>query len=149
MESVDAARERARRKIGVADHILTQTYPLVRDPKLLLAVLQNIFDSVDANVEAALRSLLEKKKVLHIPELFESRLQVLAQQCPLEKSLLRFARELQETMHEHKQSPVEFARKEMFVICDSSYGVRTLRPEQLKRYVQHARAFHTVIGEHL
>src|SRR3989338_261446 len=43
MEKFQESRERARRNIQLADHMLTQTYPLVKDPKLLLAVIENIF----------------------------------------------------------------------------------------------------------
>lgn len=144
-----AAQERAWRKLSIAEHILTQTYPLVHDPKLLLAVLQNIFESVAANTEAALHAAYERKEVETIPERFEHRLHLVAQRFRLAPELLRFVRELEETMHEHKKSPVEFARKNSFVICDDDYRLHTVKPEQLRSYIQHARTWHTQIGEQL
>ena len=43
MEKFQELREISKKKIFLADHILTQTYPLLKDPKLLLATTENIF----------------------------------------------------------------------------------------------------------
>jgi len=43
MEKFQELRELSKKRIRVADHMLTMTYPLVQDSKLLLAVVENIF----------------------------------------------------------------------------------------------------------
>ncbi|MCP3682530.1 MAG: hypothetical protein GY861_07545, partial [bacterium] len=43
MEKFQEAREKARKNINVADHMFCMTYPLVKDNRLLLAILENIF----------------------------------------------------------------------------------------------------------
>ncbi len=113
MEALEAARKR----LAAADHILTQSYPLIKDPKLLIAVLTNLSRAVEGAVEVS------KERARRLPTEF-----------------LRLAGELQETMHEHEQSPVEFARKGAFVICDESYRIRTLNEEQLRRQLRQAKA---------
>jgi hypothetical protein len=43
MEKFQELREVAKKKLQLADHILTMTYPIVNDSKLLLAVVENMF----------------------------------------------------------------------------------------------------------
>jgi hypothetical protein len=46
------AREYAKRHIRIADHMLTQTFPLVKDTKILIAVTENIFEAAKHTMEA-------------------------------------------------------------------------------------------------
>ena len=69
-----AAGEAARHRLSVADHLLTQTYPLVKDPKLLLAVLQNLVEAVDAGVTSALHAEVSGKRLMAMPPDAETRL---------------------------------------------------------------------------
>ena len=136
----------AGRRAQVADHMLTMTYPLVKDPKLLIAVLDNVFKSMDASMAGALVRALEQKKIPYVPEEFEGRFraykQYLSKQTPPE--ILRAAHEIKETIQEHATSPVSFRRQEKFVICSEGYKIRTLSEETLKKYIQHAKTFHTI-----
>jgi hypothetical protein len=139
-----AAGEAARRKLSVADHLLTQTYPLVKDPKLLLAVLQNLIEAVDAGVISALGREVSEKRLVVVPDDAEARLAAFRQAADrygLQPEFFRFAEELRETLRDHQQSPVEFVRKEQLVICDDKYHLRTLSEEQLKQEILRAREF--------
>ncbi len=145
MEPFVAAKELARRKAGVADHILTQTYPLVKDPKLLVAALQNTYDAVDEGIKALLLYERAAKRIPPFTGDFDSRLVAFQRHVvpryAIPAEFLRFVGELRETVQEHRQSPMEFSRKGQFVICDQGYRLRTLNAELLKRHVQRAKAF--------
>jgi len=145
MESFIAARDKARKKAGVADHILTQTYPLVKDPKLLIAVLQNLYDAVGFGIEALLEYEGSLDRLPTIPDTPDARLamfqQHLSQRYKLPAEFLGFVGDLRETLKEHRESPVEFVRKEEFVICDEGYRIRKLSKEQLKQYLLKTKAF--------
>ncbi len=151
MESYVAVAETARKKAGVADHILTQTYPMVKDPKLLVAVLQNAFESVEAGIDALLLLERERKRIPPVAGDFTARFagftRHVAPLYELPDGFLRFVAELLETVREHKRSPVEFVRKQQYVICDDTYRLRTLNEEQLKKYVQRAKAFAALVEE--
>ena len=54
MEQFQIERELAKQKIKVADHIISVTYPLVKDPKLLLGVLENIHSALMHCISAIL-----------------------------------------------------------------------------------------------
>ena len=54
MEKYEEIRDKAIKNIKIADHMLTQTYPLVKDPRLLLTVLENVFLSLTNAIGALL-----------------------------------------------------------------------------------------------
>ncbi len=151
MDSFVAARDGARKKLSVADHILTQTYPLVKDPKLLVAVLQNLYEAVEAGISAMLQYEADRNRLTLVAEDFDAQLALFRQHVvpsynvPLE--FMRFVGELRETIKEHRASPVEFVRKGTFVICDEGYRIRTLSADQLKRHMQRAKAFVSFMEE--
>ena len=43
MEQFQESRDNAKKKIQIADHMLGVTYPLVKDTKLLVVIMENIF----------------------------------------------------------------------------------------------------------
>jgi len=43
MEQFQEAIQKANQKLKIADHMIFMTYPLVKDSKLLLSIIQNIF----------------------------------------------------------------------------------------------------------
>lgn len=135
--------DEALRKVKVADHMLTMTYPLVKDPKILLAILDNIQQSMDLSIKAALTKARSEKKISPYPDNTEGRIatyqQLLAKTHKTPAELIRAYQEIRETLREHETSPVEFRRKESFVICDETYKVRTLTEETLKKYLRAAK----------
>lgn len=147
MERSQLLFDEAGRRVKVADHMLTMTYPLVKDPKLLIAVLDNVYKSMDASMAAALVQALEQKKVPYVPEDFEGRFraykQYLANKNKTPVEVLRALHEIKETIQEHATSPISFRRQEKFVICTEGYKIRTLSEETLKKYVRLAKIFHT------
>ena len=143
--------DEAKKKIRVADHMLTMTYPLVKDPKLLIAVLENTHASMDASIQAALQHERNKKNIHAYPNSEQGRFntyqQQIARNYQTPKELLRTIQDVKETIQEHKQSPIEFRRKESFVICDESYKIRTLNEETLKKHIKAAKTLISHIQE--
>ena len=60
MDNIYELKEEALKKLKTADHILTQSYPLVKDTRLLLAVMDNIFLSLTNSMS----SLLYQERLL-------------------------------------------------------------------------------------
>jgi len=145
MEAFVAALGEARKRLAAADHILTQSYPLIKDPKLLVAVMTNLSRAVEETVESYLAYEVSRQRLAAVPESPKARLALFQRRVPAE--FLRLVGELRETMQEHRQSPVEFSRQGSFVICDESYHLRTLNDEQLRRHLRCAKAFLGFIEE--
>jgi len=142
----------AKKKIQVADHMLTQTYPLVKDPKLLLAVVDNISSGMELAMDTLLNFERTYKRIPPFPDNFSSKHMALVQ---LGKKLdipskygLRM-RELREIKEQHKKSPVEFSRHGEFVIADSEYNLKKITVDDLKLCIEEAEQFNAIVEKRI
>jgi hypothetical protein len=59
----------------------------------------------------------------------------------IELDYIHMITEIMELLKENEQSPMSFSRKGKFVICADDYSLKTLSPEQLKKYSEKAKLF--------
>jgi len=145
MEKFQELREIAKKRISIADHMLTVTFPFVKDPKLLVTVVENVFLAMTNSMGSVLYYERLFKRVPLFPDNFESKLNLFKDRCikkygvnPEHVVLLR---EIKDIMIQRGKSPVEFSRKDKFVICNGSYRMKTIGVEQLKKYIENAKEF--------
>ena len=138
-------RDKALQKIKVADHMLFMTYPLVKDPKLLLAIIENIFASLDYGISALLQHERLFKRIPPYHDTFTSRFEIFRNKMipryGLSTSYVRLIKEVKTILSEHKKSPVEFARKDKFVICSPNYSLKTIDINLVKKYIFETKVF--------
>ena len=142
MEQFQEARDRAQQRLRIADHMLTQTYPLVKDTKLLLAVIENIFLSLTSAMAALLYYERTFKRVGPFVDNFENKLLLFKQVCKrydLPKEHVFLIKNVKDLILAHKKSPVEFARKDCFVICGENYSMQTITTEKIKGYIMQSK----------
>lgn len=133
--------DEATRRIRIADHMLTMTYPLVKDPKLLIAVLGNLC----MGMELSMTDVLVRERVPHTEQgRLTAYKRYLARKLHTPPETLRAYEEMQSTLKEHATSPVSFRRNEKFVICNEGYKLRTLTEATVKKYVALAKTFQQV-----
>lgn len=145
MEKFQEAREKARRNLQVADHMVYVTYNVVKDPKLLLAIIENIFLSFTNSMSSVLYYDRLFKRIPAFHDNFESKLQVFKDRCMRKYGFnpiyVKSMSELKDIIVEHKKSPVEFARKDQFVICSDNYHCKTVSIDNIKKYLNQAKLF--------
>lgn len=144
MEKFQLLREEALKNYRLAEHMLRVTYPLIQDTKLLLGITNNLFSLFDQAVSSILHHQRIFKLVPAFPDNFKSKIQLLYQkrsryQIPQEYFSLIL--ELDEIIRLHKTSPIEFRRKDRFIICTEKYQVKAITFDQLKEYLKKAREF--------
>ena len=151
MEQFQILRDKAMQKIKVADHMLFMTYPLVKDPKLLLSIIENIFASLDFSMSALLHYEKLFKQIPPFHDTFPSRFEIFKDKMipkhRLSPNYLKLIREVQGIILEHKKSPVEFARKDKFVICSPSYSLKTVDTNLVKKYIFETKVFANSINK--
>lgn len=137
--------EASKKRLSIADHMLTQTFPLVKDPKLLLGVLNNLFLTVEFGLTAV---LFHQRKFGNIPsfgESFESRLatfnQYLVEKYDFFDDVGGFLERVSTLVDAHKQSPVEFSRQNSFVICDDNYNIEKIEYAEMRELLSKAKKF--------
>lgn len=145
MEKHQEAREKAERCLKIADHMLSVTYPLLKDTKLLVPVLENLFLSLTSSIDSVLYYERLYKRVPPFNETLESKLAIYTQKiAPKHRVDPRYIQTLQrvwELVKRRRQSPVEFTRRDKYIICTGDYQMAALTIEQLKGYVQTAKEF--------
>lgn len=145
MADFRAFMDRANSRIKAADHMLTQTYPLVMDPKLLLAVVDNLFLSIVSGMTGMLCYEREFRRVPAFVENFENKFRIFSERCvpryKISKEYLIMIQEVKDLIIAHKDSPVEFARKDSFVMCSDSYRIKTVYLERIRKYVELTKKF--------
>ena len=145
IEKYELERRKAVRNIKIADHMLTVTYPLVNDPKLLVAVMENTFLSMTQAMAALLHYERLYKRVPPFYNNFESKFNMFKERCvkkhELDPGFLLMMQSLKEFLVEHRKSPVEFSRGGRFVVCSDSYKMKTISITEMKKNVERAKVF--------
>lgn len=145
MEEFQRARDKAQEKFKFADHMLTQTYPLVKDPKLLVAVMENLFLALTSAMASLLYYERTFKRVPAFVDNFENKFDLFKQKCVpkynLDKEYTKLISDIKESVLAHRKSPIEFARNDNLVICSDNYKLRTVSVEQIKKYIGLTKTF--------
>ncbi|PIN86441.1 hypothetical protein COV19_04760 [Candidatus Woesearchaeota archaeon CG10_big_fil_rev_8_21_14_0_10_44_13] len=145
MDRVYEARDKAVRNLKIADHMLTQTYPSVKDPKILLSVLENVFLALTNSMAAILYYEYHNKRIPGFDENFNSKFDLfklnVAGRYRINKEYITLISTIKSILVNHKKSPVEFSRKDAFVICSDGYDMKTLTEKEMKAYIEKTKGF--------
>ncbi|MFC1648048.1 hypothetical protein ACFL1B_01180 [Nanoarchaeota archaeon] len=156
MEKFQVHREAAKKKLKVADHLLTITYPMVKDPKLLLSVLDNLYQAMENGMNSVLEYEILFKHISGVPQAFEPRVAMFKKMvCPkhdISDEQVELIKRLKDTISSHKEAAVEFSRQDKFVIASDNYRLRTVSPDSIKKDIAMAKKFmeriEEVVSEH-
>jgi len=171
MEKFQEAKELAIKHIKAADHILTQTYPSLRDPKLLVAALDNTYLAFDEAMSAILHYKRHINKIPPFHESFSTKLEIIKKYvntdgddqaiknkigtgitAGITKEHIIAAKTIYEIINAHKESAVEFSRKDAFIITTDNYNLQKITPEKLKSFIKEAKtlitAMEIILREH-
>jgi hypothetical protein len=145
MEKFQELRENAKKKINIADHILTQTYPIIQDPKLLLAVLENIFLALTNGMGSILYYERLFKRIPPFHDNFDSKFNMFSARIvnrhKIDRKHSEMIRDVKSIIVQHRQSPIEFSRKDKLIICNDNYDMKTVSVDNIKEYVMMAKEF--------
>jgi len=144
MEPYLSKREYALQQIKIADHLLLHSYPLLKDPKLLLAVVKHLYACLQASVESLLLYEYLFKRIRSLSEKPAEKLDLFQKVCKryhLREDHPKLFMEVNSIIEAHKNAPVEFSRKDCFVICSEKYKIRTISLEQIKSLLSRTQIF--------
>jgi hypothetical protein len=143
MEPFQVLKAQAEEKLRIADHLTGTTYSLVREPKLLVSVIENIYTAFDLTLSALLEYEKRFTTIPRYSDTFEGKLELfrrkIATKYGISSDVLEFIISIKKTLDEHKRSSVEFTKKEKFVITDNDYNLTTLTVEDVKKTLAKAR----------
>jgi hypothetical protein len=145
MEKFQEIREIGKKKLEVAEYMLTQTYPNLKEPKLLLSIMDSIFLALSNLMGSILYYDRTFKKVPPFQETPDARLAIFQTKSmrlhKIDKKYVNIFEEIKETLILHKKSPVEFIRNDKIVICDNDYSMKTVSLDKIREYLYFAKEF--------
>ena len=137
--------KKARLQYDAAHHLLHVTYPLVKDPKLLMGIVNNIFFSMEAGMDAILKYGRELRLVPKTADNFTSKFNIFRHKSvrlhKIPASQVQTISIAKNMIEAHKRSPVEFQRGDRFVICNESYNMQTVSAKDLRGFLDETKAF--------
>jgi hypothetical protein len=145
MEKFQELRGEARHKLKNADYLITMTYPMVKDSKLLIAAVENLAQALELSITSVLTYERAYKLIPPFQNELPSKLNIFSQNvCPkhnIDKSYLKLIQDISDIVKAHKESPVEFIRKDKLVIASERYELRQLTPGSVKDYLEKSKRF--------
>ncbi len=129
----------------VAFHLIHVTFPLIKDPKLLLGITQNILNSYEAAIETILKYERSLNLIPPFNDNFQGKMNVfihkVASRHNLSQDYLDLILSLKDIIDAQKKSPIDFSRKKKFVICTGDYDLKTITLRELKGHLQKNKEF--------
>jgi len=130
---------------NTAFHLLTVTFPLVKDPKLLMGIINNIFLSIEATIDIILKCEKELELIPAYPNEFKNKFNLFKSKSAKRHHILTNHLEVLGEIHTilelHKKSPVEFRRKDRFIICNKDYKMYEITVKEIKNYLETNKIF--------
>ncbi len=136
----------AERNLMIADHLMYSTYPLVKDPKLLLTIAEDIYKSLFLSVNALLEYDEMYKRVRMLPQDFRSRLDIFKSCAPLhgiDTAIIKVIEDLRSFFERYKKSGTAFARQGSYIVFSEDFRITRLDFSKLKDYLSQSKVFLT------
>jgi len=130
--------KKAKSYLQIADHMTYVTFPLIKENRLILKILEEINLSIINLINAALEyEYIHKRINLHTEESKLSLFKKISQRYNIHPEQLQIVKEILATAEEHKKSPMEFVKKDKIVILiENRFShPKTLTIETIKYYL--------------
>jgi hypothetical protein len=138
MEKFQENLAKAVKNLQIADHMTYITYPLVNDKRLLLKIFDEIYKSIIGCINTILNYEYLYKRIRLYNENNEN-MQTFFNKCAknyeLSNEQIKKIKEIVEVNKQHKQSAMEFVKKDKIVILSDNLGTQTIDLQKVKEYL--------------
>ncbi|MBI2665742.1 hypothetical protein HYX12_03920 [Candidatus Woesearchaeota archaeon] len=131
---------KAKQQYDIGFHLLKVSYPMLKDPKVLVGVVHNLLHSAEESMDTILTYDRKKMLIPAYPTNFHGRFDVFQRRSaprykiPVEISsaLLK----MKEITQDQQKSPVEFSRDKNFVLCSKDYKTRVISSQEVQEFLE-------------
>ena len=129
--------EKAKSSLKTADHLTYMTFPLIRENRLLLKILDELYLSVFNAINSILQYEYTYKRIQIYKDARENlrTFYRIAEKFQITKEQLKTLIEILSLGEKHKKSPFEFVKKDKIVIMSENMKTDTLTIEKIKSYI--------------
>src|SRR3989338_1295550 len=133
MQDVTTTLNRANQLFKTADHLAYVTYPLLKDNKLIITILENLSEASIKAMESLLYYEKYYKRIQHFPSDFKSKIEIFRLTCNhynINRNYVALIQDLHDIIDKRKTSKMEFVKQDKYVIWDNGHIV-TLNYEKI------------------
>ena len=137
MES-NANLEKAKKNLQIADHLIYMTYPLLKEQRLLIKILEELYGVLSIIINAVLQHEYMYKRIrLYSDE--KSNFSLFGTKCAerygITQEQVKNIQKIFYLIEKHKKSPMEFIRNNKFIIMSDNLKTESVALENLKEYL--------------
>ncbi|MBI3033276.1 hypothetical protein HYY69_07405 [Candidatus Woesearchaeota archaeon] len=145
MEEHFVALQEAKDAAKIADHMVMVTYNVVNDPKLLVVVAEKLLAAQAAAIKSVLLYEVYQRRIPSFKEDFLDMFSMFKVRCSrryqFNPAYVDAIHQVYEITQHHKTSPVEFVRKENYVICSDEYKTDVISKKFLREALEKTKSF--------
>ena len=138
MEKYHESLQNAIKNMRVADHMLYVTFPVIKDKRLLLKAVDQIYDSLIYAINSILQYEYVWKRI-QLTKDSKTNYETFITRCSKHYNItpdeVNDINTFISIVENHKKSPMEFMRKERVVIMTDSLKTSIIDSEKLKKYL--------------
>lgn len=138
----ESSLKKAKHSLRSADHLTYTTYQVVRENKILLKILEEIYNSIKLTINSVLQyEYLHKNiEIYKDPKENFKTFKKLSKKYGLKKEQLEKIIEIMEIGKKHRESPFEFGKKNKIVIM-SGDKTDSINIDKIKKYLIETKDF--------
>jgi len=136
-EKFELSLEKASQALKMADHLTYITFPLVKENKLLLKILDELKESILNIINAILQYEYLHKRIQLYKDAKENfrTFKELSGKYRISQEQLNKIIEILSLSEKHKKSPFEFSKKDKIVIMSDNLKTSTLDLDKIKSFL--------------
>jgi len=135
--------EKAKKSLEIADHLTYMTFPIVKENRLLLKVLDELYLSIINAINAILQYEYLYKRVQIYQDAKENfrSFQRIAVRYNINQEQLNKIIEILNLAEKHKKSPFEFSKDGKIVIMSDNLRIETINIDKIKGFILETKDF--------
>jgi predicted Zn-dependent protease len=133
--------EKAKKQLQMADHLTYMTFPLVKENRLLLKILDELSGSVTNMINAILQYEYTYKRIQLYNDARENfrTFKAISQKYNINQEQMNKIIDLLSLNEKHKKSPFEFVKNNKIVIMSDSLKTDTITIDKIKEFLIEAK----------
>ena len=138
---MDPKIEESKRLLKIADHMIYVTYPVIKESKILIKILDEIGTAISNIIDSILQNECRKKmiRISSDPKAnFESFIKI-SKDYGIPSQMIGEIDSILSLVERHKKSPMEFSRKDKVIIMQETLRTESVNVNDLKRYMGTAK----------
>ena len=137
--------EESNHALRVADYMFYMTYPLVKDVKLLIKIMENLNIALEKGIEALLYYERLYKRISAYPDDFKAKFDILkfkiAEKYNINRENIVLLYDIHNFVEARKKSSMEFIRNNQVIVANNNYKMQTIDLRKTKDFLNQTKRF--------